>query len=137
MPGIRFAAAPTKPYNAAETAPSPLPEIPHRRRGSQGAVLPNCDVHHTTKNPQFLKDCCRLKLVFLNDAGSGPDLNSRLKPPSKIVLDVIRGDVTDRPLTKRLLEVQGRALVCLVGLLCPNRRLGIVLQKKVRPILEL
>src|SRR5439155_18871595 len=51
--------------------------------------LPNCHIQHTTKNPQFLMDGCRLKPVFLNDAGSGPDLNSRLKPPSEIVLNVI------------------------------------------------
>jgi hypothetical protein len=32
--------------------------------------------------------CCRLKPVSLNDSAGGPDLNSRLKPPSKIVLNV-------------------------------------------------
>lgn len=82
-------------------------------------------------------DCCRLEPVFFNDTASGPDLNSRLKPLSKIQLDVIDRDVSHRPLPKRLLEVQAPTFVGFVGLLCPNRRLGVVLQKEIRPIREL
>ena len=34
-----------------------------------------------------------LKPISLNDPACGPDLNSRLKPPPEIVLNVIRSDV--------------------------------------------
>ena len=59
----------------------------HSRAGVRREQLfPNCDVHHTSKNPQFLMDGCRLKPISLNDPGCGPDLNSHLKPSSQILL---------------------------------------------------
>jgi hypothetical protein len=36
------------------------------------------------------------------------------------VLNVIRSDIANRPLTERLLEVHGRAFVRFVGLFCAN-----------------
>ncbi len=45
----------------------------------------------------------RLKPAFLDDPGSGLDLDSRLKPPSKIVLDIIRADIANWSLAKGVL----------------------------------
>jgi hypothetical protein len=53
----------------------------------------------------------RLKPISLNDSACGPDLNSRLQSPSEVVFNVIRTDVANGPLTKRLLEVQGRTSI--------------------------
>ncbi len=100
-------------------------------------LLANCDIHHTAKNPQFLMDCGRLEPVLFDDTACGSNLNSHLKPPVKIQLDVIDGDVSQRPLCERLFEMQAPAFVSFVGLFCPNRRLGVVLQKEIRPIREL
>jgi hypothetical protein len=58
-------------------------------------LLPDCDIHHTAKNPQFLVDCRRLKAAFLDDTGSGLDLDMSLKSASKIVLDIICADIAD------------------------------------------
>ncbi len=62
-----ISAVPTTPYSEAETTPSPLREIPPRRRVCGQQFLPNCDIHHTTKNPQFLVDGRRLELLTLDD----------------------------------------------------------------------
>jgi hypothetical protein len=79
----------------------------------------------------------RLKPISLNDSARGPDLNSRLQSPSEVVFNVIRTDVANGPLTKRLLEVQGRTSIRFVRLFGSDRWLGVVLQEKVRPIREL
>jgi hypothetical protein len=95
------------------------------------------DVQHTAKHPQFLMDCRRLKPIFFNNAGGGRDLNPSLKPPSKIVLNVICGKLSDRSLAECLFEAPAGALVRFVGLFRADRRLGVVLQEKVHPIRKL
>jgi hypothetical protein len=65
-------------------------------------------------------DGCRFKPISLNDPGCGPNLDARLKPPPEIVLNVIRRDIANRPLAKRLLKVRGRTFVRFVGLFCAD-----------------
>jgi len=97
-----------------------------RTRVRREQLLPECDVQHTTQNPQFLMDRCWFKPVFLDDSRRGSELNPRSKPPSEVCS---MSSVADRPSTKRGFKVQGRALIRLMGLLCADGRFGIVLKK--------
>jgi hypothetical protein len=38
-------------------------------------ILENCDIRHTSKNPQFLMNGRGLEPIFLNDTGIGLELN--------------------------------------------------------------
>ena len=67
-------------------------------------------------------DRCWFKPVLLDDSRRGSELNARLEPPSEVVLNLVRRDVANRPLTKRRPKVQGSALIRLMGLLCTDRR---------------
>jgi len=68
-------------------------------------------------------DCRRLEQVFLNDTLGGSELYSRLKPPPKIVLDVICRKITNCSSTKGLFEMPGRTFVCFVRFFRPDWRL--------------
>jgi hypothetical protein len=81
--------------------------------------------------------CRWLEAVFLNHPGAGLDLNSRLQPPSKVDLDIVRGNLTDRSVAEHLLEMPTGTLVGLMGLFCAHGGLGVVLQEKVHPIRKL
>ena len=80
---------------------------------------------------------CRLEPIFLNDPSSGLELNTNLKPPPKVMLDVVCRDLTDGSLSERLLEMHAGSFIRLVGFLCADRRLGIILQEKIHPVREL
>jgi hypothetical protein len=82
-------------------------------------------------------DCRWLEAVFLNHPGSGLDLNPRLQPPSKVKLDIVRRNFTNRSVAECLLEMPTDALVGCMSLFCAHRGLGVVLQKKVHPIRKL
>jgi hypothetical protein len=84
-----------------------------RIRGEQ--FLADSD-QHTAKHPQLLMDCRWLEAVFLNHPGSGLDLNTRLQPPSKVELDVVRSNLTDRSVAECLLEKSTGALVASAAL---------------------
>jgi len=60
-----------------------------------------------------------------------------LESAPKVILDIICADIADRTLAKRLFEMQAGSLIGLVGLLCANRRFGVVLQEKIHPVREL
>jgi len=49
---------------------------------------------------------------------------------------LLTGEVSQPPLAKGLLKMTERPHVSLMGLGCADRRLGVVLQKKRRPILK-
>jgi hypothetical protein len=51
-------------------------------------------VQHSAKHPQFLMDRCRLEAILLNDTTLRLNLNPSLKPLSKVLLDVIRGETS-------------------------------------------
>jgi hypothetical protein len=77
-----------------------------------------------------------LEAAFLDDTGSGTDLDMGLESAAKVILDIICADIADRTLAKRSFEMQAGSLVGLVGLLCANRRFGVVLQEKIHPVRE-
>ena len=78
-----------------------------------------------------------LKAAFLNDTGTGLDLDIRLQSAPKVMLDIVCADIADRTLAERLFEMHASSLVGLVCLLCADRRLGVVLQEKIHPVREL
>jgi hypothetical protein len=94
---------------------------PRTRVGGE-QFLPNCDVHHAPQDSQFLIHSRRLKPVFFDDTGAGLDLNTGLESLSKVMLDIICGDIAHRRPTKRRFEVIGGSFVRLVSLLCADRR---------------
>jgi len=63
-----------------------------------------------------------------------PDSNPRTQTIAEVELDRIRRNVHDGTGAKRLLKMLCAAIVCCVGFLCAYRRLGVVLQKEIRPL---
>src|ERR1700678_2460661 len=73
----------------------------HTRTGvCRKQLLPNCDIHHTAKNSQFPMNRRGLKAAFLDDTGSGLDLDTGLESAPKVILDIICADIANRTLAK-------------------------------------
>ena len=61
----------------------------------------------------------------------------RLKAPSKVELDIVRSNLTDRSVAEFPLEMATGTLVGRMGLFCAHGGLGVVLQEKVHPVRKL
>ena len=77
-------------------------------------------------------DLRRLEPISLYDPSASLDLNTSLKAPEKVKLDVVGGDVRNRTLREGPLKMQGCSLVRFMCLLCADWGLGIILQEEIR-----
>lgn len=94
------------------------------------------DVEDTSRDAELLMDSSRFQGSNLNNSCLAADVPMLLKPAPQVEFDLAGIDFGHLHRTECRYEGLERALVRLVRLGRSIRRLGIVLQEKVRPIVE-
>jgi len=102
-------------------------------RVGRAELFPHRHVEHSTQHPEFLVHRGWFYGPKFGDARLPADTLLLLEPTTQMNFDFCGVNVCELDRSKHGFERFQRVLVSFVRCLCPNRRLGVVLQEKIRP----